>query len=65
MICYRDTSYCADASICPVKETECSRILTEREANRAAIFGLPIAWMEFKDICIQYKEATSDNRQSN
>ena len=56
MICYRDRTYCGDAAICPV--LICSFRLTEAEANRAITFGLPVAWMDYKDFCAKYKEAT-------
>ena len=56
MICYRDRTYCSDAAICPVME--CTFRLTEAEANRAITFGLHVAWMDYKDCCAKYKEAT-------
>ena len=55
MMCFMDMSFCEDACICAVKETDCGRKLTESDGNRAAALGLPIAWMSFKDTCTKFK----------
>lgn len=43
MICYKDTTFCADQ----VKEHACGRELTKEEKERAIKLGLPIAYSSF------------------
>ena len=35
---------------------KCIYVLTPSEAKRAEILELPIAWMDFKSFCTDYKE---------
>ena len=59
MFCYKDRSYCADQEQCKTKE--CSRRLTDKDNEQAKQWGMPIAWMPFRDTCNQFKEITITN----
>ena len=56
MMCYRDRSYCSNAEECTQMNGKCIYVLTPSEAKRAEILELPIAWMDFKSFCTDYKE---------
>lgn len=53
MICFRDTTFCADSDRCA--NSECGRRFTDQDSKDAiAWWGsdeAPIAWSSFKDDC--------------
>ena len=53
MICYKDTTFCADDEKCA--EKFCSRRLTADDEAQASKSGLPVAWSHFSHTCKFYK----------
>lgn len=52
MLCYKDKSYCSQATEC-AKAKKCDRFITVEEKKRAAEMKIPVSYSNFEDCFVK------------